>query len=260
MAVELSVVREDVAAVDADVLLLKYAQGRYGADETVAARLTRHGRRTDAELSPADGGRTRARRVRFVPRTSCSWRAAAAPRVPLPRVRQYARRAIRHWPRAGHWCGRWRSRPRARSGLDQEASAGSSPGSNRADDPPAARVAPAGVRRAKRSAFQICSTGRRCGAGHAVGRARPDRRGSDPRAEAEEVVFVAMPFSDGSRTFTSSAFTPPCGAATSARRWTSRCSLAQSLNKSRRIGIRRLSSLTCRWAAKRLPESRLRGG
>jgi hypothetical protein len=95
MTVELSVVREDVTAVEADVLLLKYAQGRYGADEVVAARLTRHGRRSDAELSPADGahvlvssdGEIGAANVLFVGVPSLR-------RFRYSEMRQYARRAI----------------------------------------------------------------------------------------------------------------------------------------------------------------------
>jgi hypothetical protein len=92
MAVELSVVREDVSAVDADVLLLKYAQGRYGADETVAARLTRHGRRTDAELSPADGAHV------LVP-SEGEIRAANVLFVGVPGLRQFRYREMRQYAR-----------------------------------------------------------------------------------------------------------------------------------------------------------------
>ena len=95
MAVELSVVRDDVTAVEADVLLLKYARGRYGADEVVAARLTRHGRRSDAELSPADGahvlvpsdGEVGAANVLFVG-------VPGLRQFRYGEMRQYARRAI----------------------------------------------------------------------------------------------------------------------------------------------------------------------
>jgi hypothetical protein len=54
MGLEIAVVKECVTAVAADVLLLKHARGHYGADETVAMRLMRHGRYTDRDLSPAE--------------------------------------------------------------------------------------------------------------------------------------------------------------------------------------------------------------
>jgi hypothetical protein len=55
MAPQVSVVKEDVASVAADVLLLKYAQHFYGADEAVALRLFQHGVCKEVGLAPADG-------------------------------------------------------------------------------------------------------------------------------------------------------------------------------------------------------------
>ncbi len=55
MTLELSVVRDDVLAIEADVLLLKYAQGHYGAEETVAMQLVQHGLCSEADVSPSEG-------------------------------------------------------------------------------------------------------------------------------------------------------------------------------------------------------------
>jgi len=51
-AVELSVVRSDVAEIDADLLLLKFARRFYGADETVAFRLTQAKIVAESRIAP----------------------------------------------------------------------------------------------------------------------------------------------------------------------------------------------------------------
>jgi hypothetical protein len=52
MAVELDLQSGNVTDVAADVLLLKYAQGRFGADEVVAETLVERGICSDAEIRP----------------------------------------------------------------------------------------------------------------------------------------------------------------------------------------------------------------
>jgi hypothetical protein len=92
MAVELSVVPDDVTAVPADVLLLKYAQGRYGADAFVADRLTTSGRLSEADLSPADGSHV------LVP-TNGAIAAVNALFVGVPKLRQLRYRELRQFAR-----------------------------------------------------------------------------------------------------------------------------------------------------------------
>lgn len=53
--IQIELVKEDVIAVDADVLLLKHAQSFYGADESVCLRLSQHGVCQESELCPKDG-------------------------------------------------------------------------------------------------------------------------------------------------------------------------------------------------------------
>lgn len=95
MTLEISVVQEDITRVPADVLLLKHAQSFYGADQTVAVRLTEQGACTAAEISPPEGdsaliescGAIAAKRVLFL----------GVPRLAgfrYPQMRQFARRAI----------------------------------------------------------------------------------------------------------------------------------------------------------------------
>src|ERR1700722_7646251 len=55
MPIEVSVQCADVTNVPADLLLLKHAQGFYGADESVATRLTQRGLCSVSDISPADG-------------------------------------------------------------------------------------------------------------------------------------------------------------------------------------------------------------
>ena len=55
MSIEISVQCADVANVPADLLLLKYAQSFYGADQAVAARLTERGVCREADIAPAKG-------------------------------------------------------------------------------------------------------------------------------------------------------------------------------------------------------------
>lgn len=55
MSLQVSVVREDVTSVDVDVLLLKHAQGFYGADEAVALRLTQEGACGEGDINPLPG-------------------------------------------------------------------------------------------------------------------------------------------------------------------------------------------------------------
>jgi hypothetical protein len=52
MALQVSVEKSDVTSVAADVLLLKYAQRLYGADEAVAIRLFQRGICTEKDLAP----------------------------------------------------------------------------------------------------------------------------------------------------------------------------------------------------------------
>jgi hypothetical protein len=54
-AIELAVQRDDVADVDADLLLLKYARRFYGADEVIMTRLTRAGLTREAAVDPVEG-------------------------------------------------------------------------------------------------------------------------------------------------------------------------------------------------------------
>lgn len=55
MPIEISVQCADIAAVPSDLLLLKHAQNFYGADETIALRLTERGICRVADISPANG-------------------------------------------------------------------------------------------------------------------------------------------------------------------------------------------------------------
>jgi hypothetical protein len=55
MSLQVSVVRDDVTTAAADVLLLKFAQRFYGADEAVALRLVRAGVCREEDLMPGDG-------------------------------------------------------------------------------------------------------------------------------------------------------------------------------------------------------------
>ncbi len=55
MPIEISVQCADIASVPADLLLLKYAQSFYGADQAVAARLTERDVCSESDISPASG-------------------------------------------------------------------------------------------------------------------------------------------------------------------------------------------------------------
>lgn len=55
MSVDVKIVRSDVAEVDADVLLLKYARRLYGADEMVAVRLAQLGVCQESQIDPEIG-------------------------------------------------------------------------------------------------------------------------------------------------------------------------------------------------------------
>jgi hypothetical protein len=55
MPVDLTLEHADVCDTPADLLLLKYARARYGADDKVAARLLKHGLCTEAQISPNVG-------------------------------------------------------------------------------------------------------------------------------------------------------------------------------------------------------------
>lgn len=71
MSLPVTVVHDDVASVEADVLLLKYARSFHGADEAVALRLIQSGVCREPDISPAEGeyrllatqGAVRAQRV-----------------------------------------------------------------------------------------------------------------------------------------------------------------------------------------------------
>jgi hypothetical protein len=58
MALQVSIEKNDVTSVEADVLLLKYAQRLYGADEAVAIRLFQRGTCTIRDMfGPSSGER-----------------------------------------------------------------------------------------------------------------------------------------------------------------------------------------------------------
>jgi hypothetical protein len=95
MPIEISVECADVAGIPADLLLLKYAQNFYGADQAVAARLAERGICREADIAPAagkhvlldSGGAIAAERTLFL----------GVPRLREFRYRemtQFARRAI----------------------------------------------------------------------------------------------------------------------------------------------------------------------
>jgi hypothetical protein len=92
MAPHVSVVKDDVTSVAADVLLLKYAQRFYGADEAVAVRLLQQGVCKEADIAPPEGdfrlvetkGTIPAQRVLF---------------VGTPRLGDFRYRQMRHFTR-----------------------------------------------------------------------------------------------------------------------------------------------------------------
>jgi hypothetical protein len=55
MTLQVSVVKDDVTSVDADVVLLKYARRLYGADEAVALRLSQKGACHEDDIAPEAG-------------------------------------------------------------------------------------------------------------------------------------------------------------------------------------------------------------
>ena len=55
MAPQLTVIKDDVTAVESDLLLLKYARGFHGADEVVALRLVQSGICRESDLACDDG-------------------------------------------------------------------------------------------------------------------------------------------------------------------------------------------------------------
>lgn len=95
MALHVSVVRDDITLVPADVVLLKHARGFYGADEAVALRLTQHTVCEAEAISPAEGdfrlvetaGAIAARQALFLGTPSLM-------RFSYREMRQFARRAI----------------------------------------------------------------------------------------------------------------------------------------------------------------------
>lgn len=95
MTLQVSVVKDDVTDIQADVLLLKYAQRLYGADEAVALRLFRPGTGFEEDLDPEPG--------EYRLWTTEKWIGAkrtlfiGTPRLGefrYPQMRQFARRAI----------------------------------------------------------------------------------------------------------------------------------------------------------------------
>ncbi len=95
MAPRVSVVNDDVTRIEADVLLLKFAQHFYGADEAVALRLIQNGVCRENDISPGPGearlletrGAIAARQVLFL----------GTPRLAnfrYSQMQQFARRAI----------------------------------------------------------------------------------------------------------------------------------------------------------------------
>jgi hypothetical protein len=95
MSLPVTVVQDDVASVEADVLLLKYARSFHGADEAVALRLTGAGACGEREISPDEGesclvptlGAIRAERVLLLG-------TARLNEFRYTQMRQFARRAI----------------------------------------------------------------------------------------------------------------------------------------------------------------------
>jgi hypothetical protein len=95
MAVELTLEHADVCDTPADLLLLKYAQGRFGADEKVAERLLKHGACAEAQISPKCGeaavvetrGTIAAKRVMFLG-------TARLTKFRYREMRQFARQAL----------------------------------------------------------------------------------------------------------------------------------------------------------------------
>lgn len=53
--IQIELAREDIIAIDADVLILKHAQSFYGADESVYLRLSQQGVCHESDVSPKDG-------------------------------------------------------------------------------------------------------------------------------------------------------------------------------------------------------------
>jgi hypothetical protein len=95
MSLQVSVVRDDITLVPADVVLLKHARGFYGADEAVALRLTQYDVCPADEISPPDGdfrlvetaGAIAAQQALFLGTPSLM-------RFSYREMRQFARRAI----------------------------------------------------------------------------------------------------------------------------------------------------------------------
>jgi hypothetical protein len=95
MSLQVSVIRDDVTTAAADVLLLKYAQRFYGADEAVALRLVRDGVCEERDLTPDDGDFCLVETHGAIPAKSVL--LVATPRLQdfrYPQMRQFARRAI----------------------------------------------------------------------------------------------------------------------------------------------------------------------
>ncbi len=93
---EISVQCSDVAIVPADLLLLKYAQNLYGADQAIAARLAQRGICRETDIAPANG-------EHFLVESGEAIAAARTLFLGTPRLRefryremtQFARRAIK---------------------------------------------------------------------------------------------------------------------------------------------------------------------
>jgi hypothetical protein len=96
MPIEISVQCADVVIVPADLLLLKYAQNFYGADEAVAVRLSDHGVCNESDISPANGAHVLVESGKAIAATRTLF--LGTPRLNAFRYRemtQFARRAIK---------------------------------------------------------------------------------------------------------------------------------------------------------------------
>jgi len=92
---EIAVQCADVADVAAEVLLLKYAQNFYGADQVVAARLTERGICRESDITPADGAHVLvATRAAIAPAHALFLGTRSLRDFHYPEMTKFARRAI----------------------------------------------------------------------------------------------------------------------------------------------------------------------
>lgn len=95
MTLQVTVVKDDIATVPGDVLLLKYAQRFYGADEAVALRLIHAGVCAEKDLTPVPGDfRMLATAGCIEPRRALFVGTLRLGDFRYPQMRQFARQAI----------------------------------------------------------------------------------------------------------------------------------------------------------------------